>query len=178
MFMNRIVFSFDPSRCSGCMACIVACQDHNDHVAGDAAFRHVTSNEKGHYPSARISSFSVACLHCGDAPCLLVCPSRAIYQREKDGVVAVDRDLCVGCRSCELACPFGAPAFPEDGRMAKCDLCKDRLDRGLLPACVLVCPTRALNVGSMEEVTERKSEKALVDMLFSLTAPLGKGVRP
>ena len=168
--MKPYAFSFDVSRCSGCMACVVACQDQNDFVAGEVAFRHVTRYEDGSYPGVNIFYFSLACQHCGDAPCVMVCPTGAIFQREDDGFVLVDRDLCVGCHSCELACPFGAPKFSGDGKMAKCDLCQSRMDHGLTPACVRVCPTRALGVGPIEELSHNKAEKASVKILKSLIA--------
>lgn len=82
--------------------------------------------------------------------------------------MVVDRDLCVGCHSCELACAFGAPKFPEDGRMAKCDLCCVRREHGMKPACVLVCPSGALDAGPVEEMSEKKADKASVKLLRSL----------
>jgi anaerobic dimethyl sulfoxide reductase subunit B len=167
--MSRYAFSFDASRCSGCMACVVACQDQNDFVADDkVAFRHVTKYEEGKYPSVQISWFSLSCQHCGNAPCLMVCPAGAISRRQEDGVVLVDADLCVGCYSCELACPFGAPKFPEGGKMAKCDLCHTRRDHGLKPACVRVCPAQALDAGPIEELSKKKAEKASIAILKSL----------
>jgi len=158
---NQLSFSFDVSRCSGCMACIVACQDQNDFVAENVAYRHVTSYEA----DARVFFMSLSCLHCGDAPCLMVCPTGAIFRREQGGIVDVNRDLCVGCHSCELACPFGAPKFADDGKMTKCDFCNARMEYGFKPACVRVCPTRALNLGFLEEISEQKSEKAAANIL-------------
>jgi anaerobic dimethyl sulfoxide reductase subunit B (iron-sulfur subunit) len=152
------------------MACVVACQDQNDLVTGDTvAFRQVSQNEEGVYPEARIASFSGACRHCVDGPCVLACPMQAIYRRPEDGTVLVNRDNCVGCRSCELACPVGAPKFPADGRMAKCDLCYIRRDNGMKPACVRTCPTDALHYGSIKEISKNLREKASLRMLESLT---------
>jgi anaerobic dimethyl sulfoxide reductase subunit B (iron-sulfur subunit) len=153
------------------MACVVACQDQNDPDAKEAtAFRHVAKLESGAYPSARIDYFSLSCQQCGDAPCLAACPTNAIFRRTGDGVVAVDRDLCVGCHTCELTCPFGAPKFRADGRMAKCDLCHTRLEHGLRPACVLACPSAALDVGPIDELSGRKAHNASVKILQSLVA--------
>ena len=163
---NQLSFSFDVSRCCGCMACIVACQDQNDFVSDGTAYRHVTRHEA----DAQISFLSLSCLHCGDAPCLMVCPTGAIFRREQGGIVDVNRDLCVGCHRCELACPFGAPKFAEDGKMAKCDFCSARMEHGLKPACVRVCPTRALDLGPLEKISEKKSEKAASKILKSLVA--------
>jgi anaerobic dimethyl sulfoxide reductase subunit B len=167
--VTQYVFSFDASRCCGCMACVVACQDQNDFTAGETvAFRHVTKHEAGVHPDAHIAYLSLSCQHCGDAPCLVVCPMRAISRRPEDGAVLVDRDLCVGCHSCELVCPYGAPKFPEDGKMAKCDLCVVRREHGMTPACVRVCPVQALGCGPVEELSEKKTEAASIRILKSL----------
>ena len=167
---QQLGFSFDASRCSGCMACIVACMDQNDLPDDTVSFRHVTKLEKGEYPSAQIYYFSLSCLHCGDAPCLMVCPTGAIHKKEVGGIVTVNRDLCVGCHSCALACPFGAPQFTEDGMMNKCDLCHTRMEHGFEPACVRTCPSKALGLGPMEKLSEEKSEKASIRILESLIA--------
>jgi anaerobic dimethyl sulfoxide reductase subunit B (iron-sulfur subunit) len=167
--MSQYGFAFDVARCSGCFACTVACQDQNDLVAGEAvAFRHVTRYEAGVHPEAHIAHLSLSCQHCGDAACIVVCPARAIARRESDGVVLVDRDRCIGCHSCELACPFGAPKFADDGTMTKCDLCHVRRDHGLTPACVRVCPTQALECGPIDALGEQKAERASVRILKTL----------
>lgn len=142
------------------MACVVACQDENDLPGGGLSFRHVTRLEKGHSPVVSMSFLSLACLHCGDAPCLMVCPTGAIYKRDRDGIVDVNQDLCVGCHSCALACPFGAPKYLENGKMSKCHFCVARIERGMEPACVRVCPTRAIGFGTMDSLSRQKVEKA------------------
>jgi len=154
---TQLAFSFDASRCSGCYACVVACQDQND---SDIAFRRVVPCEQGHYEHALISFFSLACFHCGDAPCVMVCPTGALFRDENNGIVHLNRDICVGCHSCILACPFGAPHFSADGKMVKCDLCYMRINHGMAPACVRVCPTRALGFGTTEEIGAEKAGKA------------------
>jgi len=162
----QLGFSFNFSRCTGCMSCIVACQDQND-LPGGVAFRHVIKLEKGKYPSVKFSFLSLACLHCGDAPCVMVCPTGALQRRDRDGIVIVDRDLCIGCHSCALACPFGAPQYLEDGKMAKCDFCVARLEAGLEPACVRVCPCRALDFGPLEKLENIIAERASRTILES-----------
>ena len=166
--MTQLAFSFDVSRCSACMACVVTCMDQNDEVADDVAFRHVTKHEEGEHPSVKISSLSLACCHCGDAPCLIVCPTGALFRHDGSSIVDLNRDLCIGCHSCELACAFGAPKFSEDGKMAKCDMCYPRLSNDMQPACVLVCSTGALTVDTPENISRLKAEKASVTLLKSI----------
>ena len=164
----QIGFSFNVSRCSGCMACVVACQDENDLSGDGLGFRHVTRLERGQFPAVNMSFLSLACQHCGDAPCIMVCPTGAIYKRDQDGIVDVRQELCVGCHSCALACPFGAPRYLENGKMTKCHFCIARVEHGMEPACVRVCPTKALGFGSMDNLSRQKAEKASMFFLEPL----------
>lgn len=150
--MTQLGFSLNVSRCSGCMACVVACMDQNDLPENGPGFRHVASIETGSYPSAEISFASISCFNCGNAPCVIVCPTGAIKRRSQDGIVQVNPDLCIGCRSCLTVCPFGAPGFLEGNKMSKCNSCLERVDHGLEPACVRICPTRALGFGPVDEL--------------------------
>ena len=166
--MTQLGFSFDISRCSGCMACVVACMDQNDLPGNSVAYRHVTQLEKGEYPSVRISWVSLSCQNCTDAPCRVVCPRNAILRNPRNEIVDVYKDACIGCHSCAMVCPFGAPQFPSEGKMSKCDLCIDRVEHGMEPVCVHTCTTRALGFGSMKELAKKKAEKASVKILDSL----------
>ena len=167
--MKQLGFSFDISRCSGCMACVVACMDQNDLPGNGVTFRHVSQLEKGGYPSVRISWVSLSCQNCSDAPCMVVCPSKAIFRNPHSGIVDVNKEVCIGCHSCAMVCPFGAPQFPIEGKMSKCDLCIERVTHGLEPACVHTCTTRALGFGSMKALAERKAQKASVRILDSIS---------
>ena len=158
--MTQFAFSFDESRCSGCYACVVACQDQNDHMDGDTAFRQVVTLASATVSSIVFTCFSISCFHCGDAPCLKVCPTGAIRRRSDPGNVEVDTERCIGCHSCLQACPFGAPQFTRDGKMAKCDLCSIRLTHGLKPACVSVCSTNALEIKPLADISRQKAQHA------------------
>jgi len=178
MSSSQLGFSFDVTRCSGCMACMAACFDQNDMPGNGSTFRHVSRIETGTYPDVTIRYVSLACMHCGDAPCIAVCPTRAISKRPEDGIVAVQQNLCIGCHTCATVCPFGAPQFPEGASMGKCDLCLGRVAHGLEPACVRTCPTRALGFGPIEKLTEDNAKKASSKIIASfspnLVATLGQ----
>jgi anaerobic dimethyl sulfoxide reductase subunit B (iron-sulfur subunit) len=104
----------------------------------------------------------------------MVCPTGAIYKSEENGIVVTKKDLCTGCHSCALVCPFGAPRFLEDGKMSKCNFCFERVAHRLEPACVRVCPTRALGFGPMEKLAEEKAERASRSILDSLLIVAGQ----
>jgi len=148
--MATIGFQFNGLRCSGCMACVVACMDQNDLPGGGPSFRHVIRIERDEYSGPSIDFISISCHHCDDAPCITVCPTGAIYKRSEDGIVHLNENICIGCHSCLMVCPFGVPKFL-DGKMAKCHFCTERVDRGLAPACVRICPTGALGIAPVEK---------------------------
>ena len=155
-------FHLDVDRCTGCFACAVACMDQNDLEIGSepTAWRQVFKVETGTAPEARLRYVSLACMHCEDAPCIMACPTGAIARESGTRVVKVSSDLCIGCHSCSIACPFGVPRFGKDGTMQKCDLCSVRLEHGLEPACVRICPTKALRQGDPNELSLAVEQKA------------------
>src|SRR3990172_8223873 len=106
-------FYLDVDRCTGCFACAVACMDQNDLEIGPepTARRQVFKGETGAAPDARLRYISLACMHCEDAPCLMACPTGAIARESGTRVVKVTSDLCIGCHSGSLGCPFGVPRF-------------------------------------------------------------------
>jgi len=111
--------------------------------------------EKGIFPNVRLHFLAIPCYHCENPVCLKACPSQAIYKEDKYGAVLVNADRCVGDRKCWTACPYGSPQFVDDKpgtKMSKCNMCIDRLEKGLNPICVLSCPMRALEFGPIEEL--------------------------
>ena len=160
-------FFIDLSRCTGCYACVVACKDQNDIKAGPLKWRRVVRFESGRFPQVSVRSFSLSCMHCGNPPCVKSCPNRAISKRQEDGIVVVQTSKCIGCRTCSLVCPFGAPQFNSEGKMEKCDYCLERTEQGLEPACVQVCPARAILSGTIEELSNfaiRNAGKRLISV--------------
>lgn len=157
--MKRYLF-FDPEKCSACGACALACIDQNDVAvaAGEQPFRYTFTQES---KTGELKFYSVSCMHCADAPCVMGCPSGCLYKDVESGLTLYDNTNCVGCHSCAMACPFGAPSFNREGRMEKCDGCIERLRRGLIPACVRVCPTGALTCRPAGEYHEMQEEKSL-----------------
>lgn len=163
-------FYIDFKRCSGCYACAVACMDQNDLnlQGGDRPYRKVYKYEKGNYPEEQITFMTFACMHCQDAPCRIGCPTGAIKRDDATDAIYVVQSLCIGCHSCALACPFGIPRFDLEGKMQKCHSCYARLQYGKEPACVQVCPTKALTYGSINEIAERTAAKVSKKLLSQL----------
>ena len=153
----KYTYHFNPGRCVACGACAVACMDQNDISlkAGGRPRRRVAVAEYPESPGRKISYRSLGCMHCAGAPCAAVCPAGCL-RKNGMGLTEYDPSACIGCGSCAGACPFGAPAFPAGGggKMEKCDGCQVRLEHGLEPACVRVCPTGALAC-IPEELPER-----------------------
>ena len=156
----QIGFYFDQTRCTGCYTCIVACKDWHDVPAGPAAYRRVTTIEKGKYPSPFVAYLATSCYHCTQPDCVAACPAGAIAKRKEDGIMVVDREACLGhdkCDACLQACPYNAPQFASEpnAKMQMCTLCLDRWQEGKKPICVDGCPMRALDAGTMEELEHK-----------------------
>ncbi len=156
----QLGFFFDQSRCTGCYACVVACRDWHDIQDTDVSWRRLTAFEQGTYPDVELSYMSLSCCHCLTPACMEACPAEAITKRDSDGVMAVDRDACLGrdaCGACLEACSYDVPQFgsEDNAKMQMCTLCADRLADNREPACVAACPMRALEYGPVEELEGR-----------------------
>jgi dimethyl sulfoxide reductase iron-sulfur subunit len=174
---------FSLARCIGCNACVVACKTENQ-LPDSIFFTRTFVEEVGTFPKVSRVYVPTLCNHCEDAPCEKACPSGATYTRD-DGIVMVDQDRCIGCSACAVACPYdarsmieqpkenrglfgGGEAPPADadpnvpdrwraGTVVKCDFCSRRVDQGLSPACVAVCPTEARIFGDLDDAESAPS---------------------
>lgn len=145
-------FFFNADNCIGCHACESACSEKNDNPA-HIAFRSVGFVEGGTYPDYQRINISMACNHCDDPVCLKGCPTRAYTKFAEYGAVLQDPDICFGCGYCTWVCPYNAPQLdPVKGQVSKCNMCVDRLEVGLKPACVSACLGNALDFGVIENI--------------------------
>ena len=146
----RFGFLIDQRRCIGCHACTVACKQEQDVPLG--VFRTwVKYIEKGEFPNTRRHFTVLRCNHCEDAPCIEICPTKALFKRP-DGIVDFDTSRCIGCKSCMQACPYDALYIdPREHTAMKCNFCAHRVDIGLKPACEIVCPETAIVSGDLDD---------------------------
>ncbi|HZS78699.1 MAG TPA: 4Fe-4S dicluster domain-containing protein [Ktedonobacteraceae bacterium] len=148
--MTRYAFVIDQRKCIGCHACTVACKAEHDVPIG--VYRTwVKYVEKGEFPNSRRYFLVNRCNHCTNAPCVAICPTKALFKRD-DGIVDFDSSRCIGCKSCMQACPYDALYIdPYSHTAAKCNYCAHRVEVGMEPACVVVCPERAIIAGDMHD---------------------------
>src|SRR5262249_44809153 len=169
-------------KCIGCHACTVACKsEHEVPIGVDRTW--VKYIEKGTFPHSRRLFTVMRCNHCERPPCVTICPVTALYRRD-DGVVDFNSERCIGCKSCLQACPYDALYIdPDKNTAAKCNFCTHRLEMGLQPSCVVVCPEQAIIAGDMDDpdseiarlldrhpVQVRKPEKGTKPKLFYIEA--------
>jgi Fe-S-cluster-containing dehydrogenase component len=195
------VFIVDTTKCIGCGRCVRACKQENN-VPMEPEFTrtwieryvqtvdgewHVDSPEAGMHgfvspeANAAIADLSITksfflpklCNQCEKPPCVQVCPVAATY-KTGDGIVLVDRDKCIGCRYCIQACPYGARYLdPHEHVADKCTWCYHRITRGLMPACVEVCPVGARRFGDLRDPESDVSKYIEELRLYVLKEDLG-----
>ena len=147
-------FLIDNRRCIGCHACSVACKVEHEVPLG-VARTWVKYVEKGAFPETRRTFQVTRCNHCADAPCVEICPTTALFTR-RDGIVDFDGRRCIGCKACMQACPYDALYIdPQTETAAKCNYCAHRVEVGLEPPCVVVCPTQAIVAGDLDDPESR-----------------------
>src|SRR4029078_5110702 len=168
----------DHTRCIGCHACTTACKSEN-LVPLSVTRTYVKHVDVGIFPQARRAHQVTRCNQCAHAPCVTACPTTAMFKRA-DGIVDFDKSICIGCKACMAACPYDAIFInPEDHSAEKCNFCAHRIDVGLEPACVVVCPTQSILIGDLndtesyvaqivnrEAIAVRRPEKETLPKLF------------
>ena len=166
--MSQYAFYFDGTRCTGCKTCEMSCKDFNDLSTGitfrkvlEATLGETVRDESGVITTTCISyPVSLSCNHCDSPICMAKCPQGAISKDPDTGFVSNDLEKCIGCGTCALVCPYGAPKIDEEAKKAvRCHGCADRVAEGTKPVCVEACPARALDFGLVEEM-EKLGERA------------------
>jgi molybdopterin-containing oxidoreductase family iron-sulfur binding subunit len=185
----------DLKQCLGCNSCTMACKQKNATPTG-TGWAKLYQWETGTFPNAHRDYLPTMCNHCAEPPCVNSCPTGASYQTP-EGVVLVDADQCIGCRQCMVACPYNARQFNfggnagyfpgkdltayevalqdrhREGTVDKCDLCVDRLEQGLLPACVQACPGDARFFGDLDDPNSQVSQLIITRGGYQLHPELG-----
>lgn len=155
--MTRYGFLIDQDSCVGCHACTVACKSEHQVPLG-VNRTWVKYVEKGEYPNTRRLFSVMRCNHCDNAPCVTICPTGALFRRD-DGIVDFDTSSCIGCKSCMNACPYDAIYIdPDEHTAQKCNFCSHRVEVGLEPSCVVVCPTQSIVAGDLDDPRSRISQ--------------------
>jgi len=151
-------FHFTADNCIGCHACEAAYSEKND-LPAHLSFRSVGYIEGGSYPDYKRMNISMACNHCDNPVCMKGCPTKAYTKHAEYGAVLQDPETCFGCGYCTWVCPYNAPQLdPIEGKVSKCNMCVDRLEVGLKPACVSACLGNALNFGVTENTPENREQ--------------------
>ncbi|MBT5766928.1 4Fe-4S dicluster domain-containing protein [Pseudemcibacter sp.] len=179
---KKLGLLIDLNICVGCHACAVNCKEWNtsgitgpmedlkpygDDPSG-VWYNRIHSYEfKKEGETDRTVYFPKSCLHCDDAPCVTVCPTGASLKRSEDGIVLVNPDVCIGCKLCSWACPYGAREYDTTaGVMQKCTLCVDKIydesipEERRVPSCVSTCPAGARHFGDFADPNSNVSQLA------------------
>jgi len=163
---KEYLIDFDPSKCTQCHGCEIACKAWRELSYG-VQYRRVLNLWQGEYPAVKNASLSLACLHCVEPACAAACPEDAISKRKTDGLVVVDETLCNGCGLCADACAFGVPQIAENGIMQKCDFCSGRQLGDVSLPCVDTCPGEALSYIEVSQEDKQACEEKIRQLLGS-----------
>ena len=165
--MSKYIVTQDVADCIGCRACEVHCKDKN-HSGPGAFYCRMIEVSASESPLPKIDFVYLSCFHCEQPWCVDVCPTGAMRRRAQDGIVFVEDSACVGCKACITACPWTVPQWnPETGKVGKCDLCMDRIDAGLEPACVTKCTTGCLRFTTPAAASESRRQEFAEQLLHN-----------
>jgi len=192
-------FLIDTNKCAdNCTDCVTACEKENGWGSGSADEQHSRADQKAQWirkvtvrdnRTQHSMTLPMMCQHCAEPPCVDVCPTGASMKRP-DGIVLVDKHICIGCRYCMMACPYKARSFVHEdlehqksyaprgkGTVESCNLCVHRVDRGEIPACAEACPEKAILFGNLNdansEIAKRLASEASTEIRGDLRLNLG-----
>jgi molybdopterin-containing oxidoreductase family iron-sulfur binding subunit len=192
-------FLIDTNKCAdNCNDCVTACEKENGWGSGSADEQHSRPDQKAQWirkvtlrdkQSGHKTNLPLMCQHCAYPPCVDVCPTGASMKRA-DGIVLVDKHICIGCRYCMMACPYKARSFVHEdlehqryysprgkGTVESCNLCVHRVDKGEIPACAEACPEKAILFGNLNdtnsEISQRMAAESSTEIRGDLRLDLG-----
>jgi Fe-S-cluster-containing dehydrogenase component len=196
---KHYVMMIDVDKCIGCGKCVIACKTENeipmDRKISRTWIEGYNIKVRFPYPESEVEKVVLntdenpfqdfewdgdktyfipkLCNHCQNAPCVQVCPVFARFYTE-EGIVLVDKNACIGCKYCVTACPYGATYIhPEQKVTDKCTYCYHRLRRGLKPACVTACPTKARIFGDINDPNSEVSRILRTEKIYLLKPEIG-----
>jgi len=169
MSVKQLGLMIDLNRCIGCKTCVVACRnfkelvDHSQMPNEIPYYIRVESKRTGTYPKIVVDSWVMPCQHCTDPECIKACPEKAsAITKNENGVVLISEEKCTGCRLCVKACPYEVIMYNDVTKKAhKCDLCWDRIQKGLIPICADQCISDAVTFGEVETLKMQAAVQGL-----------------
>ena len=161
----------DETKCVGCHACRVACQNQNQPCSKTRPTTISKSANTGPFRITPVRFLPVQCQHCDNPPCVKVCPTGASHKR-KDGVVLVDKDKCIGCKYCIAACPYNVRIIKKEGYIEKCRFCIEFVEKGEKPACMTTCMTGVRMFGDLDDPNSEISRYIIKHKLKQFKAEL------
>lgn len=158
--MKQLIMLVDLDRCIDCSGCVVSCKTINGVALGKSRVEVYKMGPSGEYPNLEMYTMPVMCQQCENPSCAESCPTSACAKSEEDGVVYIDKDMCMGCKSCERACPYSTLLFNEELHvMDKCNLCEGLRENDEMPACARNCAGNALTLGDINDPSSEVSKK-------------------
>jgi carbon-monoxide dehydrogenase iron sulfur subunit len=164
--MSKMIV-IDVQECMACRTCEIECAlAHTKSKTLEEAMNE--GQPRVNVEAAQEFAVPMQCRHCEDAPCVKICPTKAIHRKDPLSPVLIEQDRCIGCNFCISVCPFGVIEPSYDGqRIIKCDLCFERLETGQEPACVASCPMNALKFVDAEKYVQDKRKDAAEGLAVS-----------